>query len=98
MKLNVNKNIISGNNLLPFYFLPRAHYRKVTNIFWKIKRFSLSAKCYSVRLVFQSRSLFLNELPEVLFVKREQRAVLVCERALPPVAEHDIKLNLLHHR
>lgn len=24
MKLNVNKNIISGNNLLPFYFLPHA--------------------------------------------------------------------------
>lgn len=119
MKLNVNKNIISGNNLLPFYFLPHAlnislfmiavvngqdlprlpfWICEVTNIFWKIKRFSLSAKCYSVRLVFQSRSLFLNELPEVLFVKREQRTVLVCERALPPVAEHDIKLNLLHHR
>lgn len=116
MKLNVNKNIISGNNLLPFYFLPHAlnislfmiavvnghdlprlpfWIYKVTNIFWKIKRFSLSAKHF-VRLVFQSRSLFLNELPEVLFVKREQRAVLVCERALPPVAEHDIKLNLLH--
>ena len=24
MKLNVNENIISGNNLLPFYFLPHA--------------------------------------------------------------------------
>lgn len=24
MKLNFNKNIISGNNLLPFYFLPHA--------------------------------------------------------------------------
>ena len=118
MKLNVNKNIISGNNLLPFYFLPHAlnislfmiavvngqdlprmlfWIYKVTNIFWKIKRFSLSAKCHSVRLVFQSRSLFLNELPEAFLIKREQRAVLVCERALPPVAEHDIKLNLLHH-
>ena len=81
MKLNVNKNIISGNNLLPFYFLPQL----------------LISKRNTIRLVFQSRSLFLNELPEVLFVKRKQRAVLVCERALPPVAEHDIKLNLLHH-
>lgn len=56
----------------------------------------LISKCNTIRLVSQRRSLFLNELPEVLFVKREQRAVLVCERALPPVAEHDIKLNLLH--
>lgn len=68
MKLNVNKNIISGNILLPFYFLPHAlnislfiravvngqdlprlpfGICKVTNIFWKIKRFSLSEKCYS---------------------------------------------------
>ena len=75
------KNIISGNNLLPFYFLPQL----------------LISKRNTIRPVFQSRSLFLNELPEVLFVKREQRAVLVCERALPPVAEHDIKLNLLLH-
>ena len=57
----------------------------------------LISKRNSIILVFQSRSLFLNEFTEVLFVKREQRAVLVCERALPPVAEHDIKLNLLHH-
>ena len=73
MKLNVNKNILSGNNLLPFYFLPHAlnislfmiaavngqdlprlpfWICEVTNIFWKIKRFSLSAKGYSIRLVF----------------------------------------------
>lgn len=71
-------------------------YVKLQIFFLKIKRFSLSEKCYSVRLVFQSRSLFLNELPKVFIVKREQCAVLVCERALPPVAEHDIKLNLLH--
>lgn len=78
--------------------LPRLPFGiyKVTNIFGKIKRFSLSAKRNSIILVFQSRSLFLNELPEVFLVKREQRAVLVCERALPPVTEHDIKLNLLH--
>lgn len=81
MKLTVNKNIISGNNLLPFYFLPQL----------------LISKRNTIRPVFQSRSLFLNELPKTLFVKREQRAILVCERALPPVVEHDIKLNLLHH-
>ena len=67
MKLNVNKIIISGNNLLPFYFLPHAlnislfmiavvngqdlprlpfGICEVTNIFWKIKRFSLSAKYF----------------------------------------------------
>ena len=56
----------------------------------------LISKRNSIILVFKSRSLFFNELPEVFFVKREQRAVLVCERALPPVAEHNIKLNLLH--
>lgn len=57
----------------------------------------LISKRNTIRPVSQRRPLLLNELPKVLFVKREQRAVLVCERALPPVTEHDIKLNLLHH-
>ena len=75
------KYIISGNNLLPFYFLPQL----------------LISKRNTIRLVFQSWTLLLNELPKVFLVDWKQRAVLVCERALPPVAEHDIKLNLLHH-
>lgn len=56
----------------------------------------LISKRNTIRLVSQRRTLLLNELPEVLLVKREQRAVLIGEGALPPVAEHDIKLNLLH--
>lgn len=56
----------------------------------------LISKRNTIRPVSQCRPLFFNELPKVFFVKWEQRAVLVCERALPPVAEHNIKLNLLH--